>query len=371
MDSFEKKTFLRELPFLYIFLIFILCICGVFAQYSASGGNWLPWAFPHAVRLGIMFCVMIFIGFMSLQIIFSTSYISYIVMLFCLLIVELIGVEGAGVQRWIYIGYMSFQPSELMKPILVMVLARYYHSIKMEEARNIWSLIFPVILIALPVMLVIRQPDLGTAIILLFSAVIVILVGGIRIRFIFAGALCILGTLPVIWSGLHAYQKQRILVFFDPDKDPLGSGYHITQSKIAIGSGGLSGRGYLNGTQSKLSFLPEHQTDFIFTMLVEEMGFIGGICLIFLCMLITGYTYSLGRRIRHYYGNFLLVGCISIFFIHFFVNVAMVLGLLPIVGAPFPLVSYGGTSVVSIMIAFGLIINAIVHWDAQIGSGRI
>ena len=253
-----------------------------------------------------------------------------------------------------------------MKIAMVLALARYFHGITLSELKSIRWLLTPVLLMAIPVGLVLRQPDLGTAIMLGLTALVVFFLAGVRLwKFLLTG-LTALVFLPVAWSLLHQYQKRRILTFLDPESDPLGAGYHIIQSKIALGSGGIFGKGLLAGTQSHLSFLPEKQTDFIFTMFAEEFGLVGSLALLGLYTLLVGYGFFISYRVRNQFGRLVCAGIISVLFFYAFINMAMVMGLVPVVGVPLPLVSYGGTSMLSLMIGFGFLMSANVHRDVQI-----
>jgi rod shape determining protein RodA len=276
------------------------------------------------------------------------------------------GSIGMGAQRWIDLGFIQLQPSELMKVTLILALARYFHGVGAEEIGRPLRLVLPLMLVALPVALVLKQPDLGTAVMLLMVGGALFFVGGVRIWKFAAVAAAGLGAIPVAWNLLHEYQRQRVLTFLDPESDPLGSGYHILQSKIALGSGGLWGKGLLGGTQSHLNFLPEKQTDFIFTMLAEEFGMAGGLLLLGLFALILVYAFAIGLRSRNQFGRLLAVGIGSNIFLYVFINIAMVMGIIPVVGVPLPLISYGGTAMLAVMFAFGLLISAYVHRDVRI-----
>ena len=254
-----------------------------------------------------------------------------------------------GARRWVDLGLFQLQPSEVMKIAMVLALARFYHGLPLEEVGRTRWLIVPVVLILVPVTLVMRQPDLGTAVLLLATATAMLLLAGVRLwKFAVAGG-AVLAAIPLAWRFmLHGYQKDRVLTYLNPERDPLGAGYHIMQSKIALGSGGLFGKGFMQGTQSHLSFLPERQTDFIFTMLAEEFGLVGCLVLLGLYVLVIAYGYAIAVRSSSQFGRLLAAGVISTFFLYVFINMAMVMGLIPVVGVPLPLVSYGGTSMMSI-----------------------
>jgi rod shape determining protein RodA len=295
------------------------------------------------------------------------AYTLYFLVLGLLIAVEVMGVIGMGAQRWIDLGVIQLQPSEIMKITLVLALARYFHGASLEEIGRSTSLIIPSLLVAAPIVLVIRQPDLGTAIMLMMTAGVIFFLAGVRTwKFgLVIGA--ILAAMPLAWTMLHGYQKNRILTFLNPESDPLGAGYHIMQSKIALGSGGVFGKGYLSGTQSHLNFLPEKQTDFIFTMLAEEFGMVGGLLLLGIYAIVLIYSFAIALRVHNQFGRLITLGIAGTFFFYVFINIAMVMGLVPVVGVPLPLVSYGGTAMLSLMIGFGFILCAYVHRDVRVG----
>jgi rod shape determining protein RodA len=276
------------------------------------------------------------------------------------------GAVGMGAQRWIDLGFMQLQPSEIMKIALVLALARYFHGLSAENSGRLRYLVVPALLVLVPVGLVLKQPDLGTAIMLLAAGAILCFLGGVRLWLFAAAALGGATAAPVAWSFLRDYQKTRLYTFLEPDTDPLGAGYHIMQSKIALGSGGLFGKGFLLGTQSHLSFLPEKQTDFIFTMFAEEFGLVGGLVLLALYVLVIGYAFAIALRSRSQFGRLLGLGIAANFFLYAFINTAMVMGLIPVVGVPLPLISYGGTAMVTVMLGFGLLMNIGIHRDVRL-----
>jgi rod shape determining protein RodA len=262
-----------------------------------------------------------------------------------------------GGQRWLNLYIFNLQPSELMKIGLILALARYFHSLSPEETQQTKKLILPLLMIFIPALLVLKQPDLGTAVMLCISGVIIVFLSGVQIwKFFVAGGI-VLASLPLLWNKLHAYQQKRILVFLNPELDPSHSGYHVLQSKIALGSGGLLGKGYMQGTQSHLNFLPEKQTDFIFTMFSEEWGMVGATVLIILYAMTVFYGYQIALSSRNRFVSLLSLGVISIFFFYMFINISMVMGLVPVVGVPLPLVSYGGTSMITVLFSFGLMLS--------------
>ena len=295
------------------------------------------------------------------------AYALYFLALGLLVAVEIMGVIGMGAQRWIDLGVIQLQPSEIMKITLVMALARYFHGATLEEIARANFLIVPLMLIGAPIALVVRQPDLGTAIVLALTAGLIFFVAGVRAWNFSLVIGAVVAAMPLGWSQLHGYQKRRILTFLDPESDPLGAGYHILQSKIALGSGGVFGKGFLGGTQSHLSFLPEKQTDFIFTMLAEEFGMAGGLALLGIYALVLIYGIAISLRVRNQFGRLVVMGITGTFFFYVFINIAMVMGLVPVVGVPLPLVSYGGTAMLSLMIGFGFVLCAYVHRDVRVG----
>ena len=294
------------------------------------------------------------------------AYLFYAGSLILLIAVEVAGTVGMGAQRWIDLKVFHLQPSELMKIALVLSLARYFHRLSLDDVARPTYLVFPILLVAAPVALVMRQPDLGTSLLLLMGSVAMFFLAGVRIwKFVLVGLIG-LSAIPVAWSMLHAYQKNRIMTFLSPESDPLGAGYHALQSFIALGSGGISGKGFLKGTQSHLSFLPEMQTDFIFTMYAEEFGLIGGLLLIALYATVIAYTFAIAIRSRNHFGRLVAMGIATMFFLYVFINIAMVTGLTPVVGVPLPLISYGGTAMMTVLIGFGLVMNVYIHRDMRI-----
>jgi rod shape determining protein RodA len=295
------------------------------------------------------------------------SYLFYLVALVLLVLVEVKGTVGMGAQRWISLGFFQLQPSEVMKVALVLALARYFHGGSAEEVGRPGFLVPPLLMTLAPVALVLKQPDLGTALMLLLAAGALFFVAGVRMWKFAVVVIAGLVAVPVGWQFLHDYQKQRVLTFLNPESDPLGAGYHIMQSKIALGSGGMFGKGFLLGSQSHLNFLPEKQTDFIFTMLAEEFGLVGGLALLGLYVLILIFGFAIAYRSRSHFGRLLAMGVTTTFFIYVFINIAMVMGLIPVVGVPLPLVSYGGTAMLTLLLSFGFLMSVYIHRDVTIG----
>jgi rod shape determining protein RodA len=351
-----------------IILLIAIASIGFLMLFSVAGGSIEPWAKVQMIRFSIGFSLMLIIAFIPIWFWRNISGLAYFISIILLLAVEFFGVSGMGAVRWIDLGFMRLQPSEVTKLTVVMFLASYYDWLPRKKVSNIFWVILPLLIIILPVLMVLRQPDLGTALLILVGGLTVMFIAGVSwIYFLISG----LGVFTFVFSIFHFrgtefqilknYQYRRIDTFLDPANDPLGAGYHITQSKIALGSGGFSGRGFMQGTQSRLNFLPEKHTDFIFTTLAEEFGFIGGLSLLglyFLMIIFCGIV-AFGSKDR--YSGLVVSGLNMTFFLYFAVNMAMVMGMLPVVGVPLPLVSYGGSAMFVLMIAFGLIQSAAIH----------
>lgn len=353
----------------WIFILLLCAISGVgFAMlYSAANGSVDPWADRQMARFAIGIGLLVVVAVTDVRVWFRYAYVIYLLAFFLLAAVEVAGTIGMGARRWIDLGVMNVQPSEVMKIAIVLALARYFHCRSMEETRHILWLIPPAAMVILPVGLVLRQPDLGTAIMLAAVGGTVFFLAGVRIwKFLVVGGAG-MGAIPLAWQFLHDYQKKRVLTFLNPETDPLGSGYHIIQSQIALGSGGIMGKGFLQGTQSHLSFLPEMQTDFIFTMLAEEFGMIGGVVLLGLYTLLIAYGYAISLRARSHFGRLIGMGMTTTFSLYVFINMAMVMGLIPVVGVPLPLVSYGGTAMLTLLFGLGLLMCVYVHRDVTFG----
>jgi rod shape determining protein RodA len=368
-DEIVRLRFGQKLWGVSWFLVVLICAAasvGVGMLYSVADASFDPWASRHAARFGAGLGLMLLIALIDIRHWLRVSYLLYAIALALLVAVEVSGRIGMGAQRWVDLGLFQLQPSELMKIALVLALARYFHSRTQEEAASLVFLVVPVALVLAPVALVLRQPDLGTAVLLMLGAAVIFFMAGVRIWIFVGGFLASLAAIPIGWSFLHEYQKDRIYTFLDPARDPLGAGYHIMQSKIALGSGGIFGKGYLQGTQSHLSFLPEKQTDFIFTTLAEEFGIVGGLLLISVYVLILAYGLLIALRARNQFGRLVALGVTTTFFLYVFINVAMVTGLIPVVGVPLPLVSYGGTAMMTLMIGFGLLMSVQIHREVMI-----
>jgi len=358
---------LKRINYGLIILVTACCSIGFAMLYSAAGGDIEPWAQRHLIRYFVGLLGILILALINIRLFFKGAYIFYGVSLMLLVFVELAGEVGMGAQRWIDFGVIRLQPSELMKISVVIVLARYFHIRSFYEIGNPLHLAIPAFLVLVPVALVTKQPDLGTAIMMALSGLVIFFIAGVRMwKFIllFLGGIALV---PIIWQFLLEYQKKRILTFLSPEIDPLGAGYHLMQSKIALGSGGLYGKGFIQGSQSHLNFLPEIQTDFIFTMLAEEFGLLGGLVVLLLFFLISCYGLILSFFMASKFARFLTIGMITTLFFYVFINIGMVMGLLPIVGVPLPFISYGGSALLTSMTAIGLIISCHVHRDVIIG----
>ncbi len=347
----------RSIDWWAIGLVTLIASVGFAMLYSAADGHFHPWASKQILRFILSLGAMLVVAVIDIRTWMRYAYIIYFVSLGLLVLVEVCGWVGMGAQRWIDLYVFKVQPSEMMKVAIVLVLARYLHGLRCKDIQQPRYLLFPILLTLLPVILVLRQPDLGTAIIILLVAGMILFVCGLSLWY-FAGVLtaCLI-SIPIIWQFLHDYQKSRVLIFLNPDHDPLKAGYQIIQSKIAFGSGGLFGKGFLGGSQSHLNFLPAKQTDFIFAMFCEEFGLVGGVALIFLYVLLIGYGITTSFYSTHQFGRYVSIGISYILFLYVAINVAMVMGLLPVVGVPLPLVTFGGTSMLTLMIGFGFILS--------------
>jgi rod shape determining protein RodA len=351
----------------FVLLISLVCAFGFLTLYSAANGSVEPWAARQMMRFAVGLAVMLAVSLVDIRNWMRWSYALYFIALILLIGVQLRGSVGMGAQRWIDLGFIQLQPSEIMKITLILALARYFHGASYQEVGRPIFLLPPLVMVLLPVVLVLKQPDLGTALMLTLAAGAMFFLSGVRVWQFALVIAAGLGGVPLVWKFMHEYQRQRILTFLNPENDPLGAGYHILQSKIALGSGGLFGKGFLQGTQSHLNFLPEKQTDFIFTMLAEEWGMVGGVILVGLYSLILIYGYAMSLKSRNQFGRLTGLGLTTTFFLYVFINIAMVMGLVPVVGVPLPLISYGGTAMLSLLFGFGLVMSAYIHRDVHIG----
>ena len=356
-ESFGSILFskLFKLNLLIIISVILLGLVGVASLYSAAGGDWDPWARNHLIRLIFGIFLMLSLAFLPHKIFFKLSVVSFIIGILSLILVKFIGTGN--VQRWISFGGMNFQPSEAMKIALILVLAKYFDHVSKIELDKLKSYILPLFLILLPGFLVISQPDLGTGLTIILLGLAILFFVGISMKFVILCFVLLASSVPFIWNQLYDYQKDRILVFLNPELDSLGSGYQIIQSKIAIGSGGIFGKGYLLGSQSRLNYLPEKHTDFIFTLISEELGFLGSILIILIfCILIVS-IFKISFSVKSLFSKIITFGIGFLLFLYLSLNIGMVCGLLPVVGAPLPLISYGGTSLLTVLIGVGIVLS--------------
>ena len=363
LTFFQK---LRSFDYTLLTCIMLIGIIGIFSMYSTDGGEILYHTKNHTLRFCIFFSMMIIISFINIRIWHNLSYIFYFVTLLLLVWASFYGITASGSQRWINLYFINLQPSELMKIAIIACFAKYYHRAQIQNVSKITNILVPIIVLILPTFLVISQPDLGTSILIALSGIIVLWLSGVNIKYFFYSFILFIISAPFIISFLKPYQKLRILTFFDPDKDPLGAGYQIIQSKIAVGSGGLTGKGFLKGTQGYLEFLPEKHTDFIFTLYSEEFGFVGSLILLILYAILIFRVIRIGSLSRSFFSKIFCYGFGSAIFLYITVNMSMVLGLLPIVGSPLPIMSYGGSSMLATMIGFGIVMSCKIYSREQI-----
>ena len=358
-----ESTRLLYINYILLILSILIFTIGLCLLYSAGGGSMDPWGSKQLIRFIIAIGIYMFVSLVSIKFWLGSSYYIYIFSLFLLILVNFYGNTGMGSQRWLNLGFFNLQPSELIKFSLVLALARYFHAEKnINFLTNCKNFMYSLFFIILPAYVVFLQPDLGSSLIIVIAGLTILFVVGLSIWFFIGSAIIISILAPLLWIFfLYDYQKDRVLTFLDPLRDPLGSGYHIIQSKIALGSGGLFGKGFLQGTQSHLNFLPEMQTDFIFTLLAEEFGILGTLTLLFLFMIIIFYSLIIGLICKSRFACFISIGVSINIFYYVFINTAMVSGLIPVVGVPLPLVSYGGTSMLCVMFGLGLVSNAYIN----------
>ena len=368
-DFLSPVDRLRNLNLAIIGIITLLAFIGFLMQYSAAGGSLFPWAFPQIIRFIAGFGLMLFVASTDLEWWFKKAYLIYGVTFILLVLVEAAGMVGMGAQRWLDFYIFKLQPSELLKVALVLAIAAYFHRYSSEDIYKPSQLITPLLMILLPTALVLKQPDLGTATLIVMIGVSLFFAAGVHIYYFAGLGLSIMALIPVAWNFLlRDYQKNRVLTFLNPERDPQGTGYHILQSKIAIGSGGLFGKGYFHGTQGYLNFLPEKQTDFIFTLFSEEFGLFGSLAVLFLYVLLIIQCYKIILKNRSKFGQLVSLGIMMSIFIYVSINVGMVMGLVPVVGVPLPMVSYGGTSMITLMLAFGLLLNTDVNYKTKVSK---
>ena len=360
---FRDKIFALDFPL--IFLILLLGVISLFAMYSTEQGKFGYYTQSHLYRFSIFFIVFIIVAFLRIQFWSKSAYLFYFIILILLFAVDFYGVASQGSKRWINLFFINLQPSELMKIALIVFLAKYYNNIPSEHVSNIKHIILPFFALVVPVFLVASQPDLGTAILIAVGGCAVIWLVGFRIKFFLYSFFILICLIPIGISFLKPYQKSRILTFFEPERDPLGAGYQIIQSKIAVGSGGIFGKGFLQGSQSYLDYLPEKHTDFIFTLFAEEFGFVGSVALLLIYVLIIYRIIAIGNQSKSYFARLYCLSFAAAFFSYVAINMSMVLGLLPIVGAPLPIMSYGGSAMLSMMIGLGIVMSCKIYRMSQ------
>ena len=358
-NNFFRK--IRDLDFILLACILILGLISLATMYSTDGGEVLFHTRSHFFKLIIFTSLMLLISFLNIKFWFSIGYLAYLLIVVMLVWTINFGVIASGSQRWIDLYFINIQPSELMKIFIILCLAKYFHRKRLENVNSFYSVIISLIIIFLPMSLVIIQPDLGTSLLISISGILVLWFAGLNHKYFFYSFLMSILSLPFIISFLKPYQKLRVLTFLDPDRDPLGAGYQIIQSKIAVGSGGLLGKGFLKGTQSYLEFLPEKHTDFIFTLFAEEYGFLGSLGLLLIYIVVIYRVLKIGSISRSYFAKLFCYGFGSAIFFYVTVNMSMVLGLLPIVGSPLPIMSYGGSSMLATMIGFAIVMSAKIN----------
>ncbi|MDA8676989.1 rod shape-determining protein RodA [Candidatus Pelagibacter bacterium] len=365
-SSMGLRDRILSIDYILVVSILVLGIISMFAMYSTDGGEFKYHTNSHILRFCVFFALFFLVSLIQIRFWHDQSYLIYISFFLLLLGVKYFGLSSSGSKRWLDLYFMNLQPSELMKVGLILFLAKYYHRVSIENMNTLRYLFAPIIALIAPILLVATQPDLGTSILIAAGGVVVAWLAGVRIKFFAYSSILFLALLPVAISFLKPYQKSRILTFLNPERDPLGAGYQIIQSKIAIGSGGLFGKGFLNGSQSYLDYLPEKHTDFIFTLFSEEFGFFGSLSILALYALIISRIIKIGNITRSTFGKLYCYSFATAFFICVVVNMMMVLGLLPIVGSPLPIMSYGGSSMMAIMFGLGIVMSCKVYKDAPV-----
>ena len=365
-SSLGLRDKIMSFDYILVISILVLGIISMFAMYSTDGGEFKYHTNSHILRFFVFFGLFFLISLIQIRFWHNQSYLIYILFFLLLVAVKYFGLTSSGSKRWLDLYFMNLQPSELMKVGLILFLAKYYHRISIENMNSVRYLFIPIIALIAPLLLVATQPDLGTSILIAAGGVVVAWLAGVRIKFFAYSAVIFLALLPIAISFLKTYQKSRILTFLNPERDPLGAGYQIIQSKIAIGSGGLFGKGFLNGSQSYLDYLPEKHTDFIFTLFSEEFGFFGSLFILFLYALIISRVIKIGNLTRSTFGKLYCYSFGTAFFIYVAVNMMMVLGLLPIVGSPLPIMSYGGSSMMAIMLGLGIVMSCKIYKDTPV-----
>jgi rod shape determining protein RodA len=357
---------LLEINWGLVLLIAVIASVGLAMQYSVAGGHLQPWAAPQGVRFLVGVVILVGVSVVDIRFWMRAAYPAYAIAFLLLIVVQVAGHTGNGSDRWIQLGPLQLQPSELMKIALVLALSRYLHGLNVEDVSKPLRLVIPLFMIAIPAVLVLKQPNLGTATILMADGCSLLFLAGLSWWWIVPTVAGVVASVPVVWHFLHGYQRQRVLTFLNPASDALGAGWNISQAEIALGSGGFAGKGFVQGTQSRLNFLPEKETDFIWTALGEEFGFVGCVALLLLFAVVIGYGIRIAMSSRSQFGRLLAMGITLNFFFYIMINAAMVMGMIPVVGIPMPLISYGGTAMLTVMFGFGLLMSVHVHRQVEI-----
>ncbi len=342
---------------------FIIGLIGTIMLYGSANGSFVPWAGVHLIRLFAGIVLAIIIGMMPIRYIYSPAYLVHFIVFLLLVATALFGDTSKGAERWLAIGPLRIQPSEFAKMSTILALGRFFHEAYKFRLQPIYFILIPMCIIFIPMLLILKQPDLGTALLMCFCGLVVMFAAGIDYRIFVIGIVTCLTAIPIIWNNMKTYQKNRVLIFLDPEKDPLGTGYHISQAKIAFGSGGLSGRGFMQGPQAMLEFLPERHTDFAFTAYAEQFGFLGSIFLLILFSAVIFILTLMCLKSKHIFGKLVIAGIAGNFFFYVFINMAMVMGLTPVVGIPLPMISYGGSVMITIFMSYGIALNLEINDD--------
>jgi len=368
--SFSSKLY--EVNWLLIALIFLIGLVGVTMIFAATDGVWSRGAFQHLIRLAVCGILMLAIALTDVKVWYALAYPVYGLALVLLIGVEYYGISVNGSQRWLDLGVLRLQPSEIMKLSIVLALARYFHDLPQWRVSGVLGLLGALLFIAVPMILILRQPDLGTTLLVAATGMTIIFLAGVNWKVILSALATAMIAVPLFFRfGLKEYQRARIRTFLDPSIDPTGASYHITQSKIALGSGGVSGKGFMNGTQRQLEYVPENRTDFIFTVIGEEFGLIGSLTTMGLYLAVIGLCAWLSYQCKHVFSRLMILGITATFILYIFINLAMVMGLVPVVGVPLPLISYGGTVIMTVMAGFGLILSAHLHRQNDLPKSHV
>lgn len=360
---YKPLSRLSQVNWLLTTWVLAMCFIGIAMMYSAAGGSMKPWAAHQIAHFSLALLLLFTVAMIPTPTLLRYAYLIYGICLVLLVGIEVAGFIGKGAKRWVDIGGVNLQPSELMKIAVIVALARYFHSLNQGDVNKLICIVPPALLILVPTVFILRQPNLGTATILVFVGASIFFMAGVRVRYFLIIIALGLMAAPVGWHFLHDYQKQRVMTFLHPEQNPLGAGYNIMQSMIAIGSGGFFGKGYMQGSQGQLDFLPEKHTDFIFTMIAEEFGFLGCMMVLIIYMILIAYGVAIALRSRHQFGTLMAFGVSAMLFIHIVINTMMIMGLIPVVGVPLPMLSYGGSSMIAILLGFGLMQNTYVNRD--------